>query len=1156
MMKKVKQRILLLHLLIGFLQLGFAQDMAYAQTTADGQKSIPAKGAKALKDVLQQLKDHYKVDILYFDHVVAGHKVADNVVQFNAPIEQNLHAVLKPVGLDYKKTKMGGYVILAKETDSRTGEKLPKFQDTPPLSMETPKKEVKALSLEEIAFTLTGKVTDDKGEPLIGASVVLDGTTRGVLTDENGQFSIELNDTEKNGLLVISFVGYNKQVVAIEGSTTINVILTQGKALEEVVVVGYGTQKKVSLTGAVSTIKPNDILKAPVSSVANTLAGRTTGIIAVQRSGEPGRDIADIFIRGIATFAGGTSTRPLVLVDGVERSLAGIDPYTIESINVLKDASATAVFGVRGANGVIIITTKTGEQGKPQFTFSSNFAVQNPIRLPKLLDAVGYAQLRNEAEVNDQNNPNAKKFSDWDIERFKAGDDPYFHPNINWFDYMLNQYAPQQQYNLNVSGGTQDARYFVSLGFLNQDGAYKVGDFFKEFSANPNYKRYNIRSNFDFNLSKNLSVFIKASSEIQDANYANSATNDIFATILSANPIMSPVVYDGKMIRNVEGLTAFQISNPPLYQMLFNGFNTNFGSRLNINLGTRYKLDAITQGLSVRGMTAYDSYYLQTVRRTKQIPMWDLRRNPQAKTFQDSITPIPIVNQFEGPVAFNGESFAKNRKLYAEFALEYNRTFNDHAITGLILGTAERFFDGGNQLPFNYLGLVGRATYNYKTRYFLDMNMGYNGSENFIKGKQFGLFPSFSAGYILSSEPFFPKSNLLTYWKLRGSFGTVGNDKIGGSRFLFTPSAFVNGSSYFLGLANSQVTGYREGTIGNPNVTWEIAKKMNIGTDIKFFKDALSLSIDIFNERRDNILWNLNVPVTFGASNLISPYNVGVAENKGYELELGYRNTTQNKLTYFASANYTFARNKIIYMDESPQPFPGLAATGSRIGQPKGLLAEGLFNTADEIAVANRPKSAWEGAGLKPGDIRYVDVNSDGIIDDNDRVNIGNPNIPEVIYGATAGLQWKGLEFTIFFQGAQNVSTYLTGEAAWPFIAGTKVAFENAKESWSAERYKNSSPISLPRLTASPEATKHNYRTSSFWIQDAAYVRLKNVELSYTFSSTPLSKIGVRALRVYINGQNLHTWTKMPYFDPEIANSSGAVYPMTRIFNGGFNLQF
>jgi TonB-linked SusC/RagA family outer membrane protein len=1002
---------------------------------------------------------------------------------------------------------------------------------------------------------VSGTVKNADGQAIEGASVSVKGSSEKTITNAQGQFKITVPD--RNATLVFSSLGFAAMERNLNGQTVINVAMTsEVKAIDEVVVVGFGTQRKVSVTGAISSVKSEEILRSPVSSVANAIAGRTTGVLAVQRGGEPGRDIADIYVRGIATFAGGNSTRPLVLVDGVERSLAGIDPYTIESFNILKDASATAVFGVRGANGVIIITTKTGQKGRPQFSFSSNFAFQNPIRLPKLLDAVDYATYRNEAEANDVG-PGARKFSDYDIERFRKGDDPYFHPNIDWFDYMLKKSAPQQLYNLNISGGGQDSKYFVSLGYLNQDGAYKLGGLFDEFSANPNYKRYNIRTNFDFNLSEDITVLIKAASEIGVSNYANSNTSDIFNTILSANPIMSPVLYQGKLVRNVEGLTAFQISNTPLYQMLFNGFNRNFSNRFNSNIAIRYKLDKITKGLLFRAMGAYDSYYLQQVRRTKVIPMWDLMRNRNATTFQDSIVPIPVVNQFEGPINFGGESFARNRKFYAEAAIEYSRNFNGHNITALGLGMVERFYSGGNELPFNYAGLVGRLSYAYNNKYLFDFNAGLNGSENFAVGKQFGFFPSFSVGYVLTEEKFIPKQKLLTYMKLRGSYGKVGNDKIGGNRFLFLPSSFTAGSSYFFGLNNVASGSFREASIGNPNVTWEVATKWNIGADMRLFSNKVNFSVDVFNEQRENILWNLNVPITFGSLSLISPYNIGQVKNNGVEFELGFKDEAQGgKLKYWMNANYTFARNKIIYMDEAPQPFPGLAMTGNRIGQPKGLVANGIFNTLEQINDPKRPKSVWEGTGLRPGDISYADVNGDGIIDNNDQVNIGNPNIPEIIYGATFGVNWKGFELSVFFQGAGNVSTYLQGEAAWPFIAGTKAAFETAKQSWSEERYLRGDKITLPRLTASPEVGRHNYRPSSFWMQDAAYLRLKNVEFSYTFTSNQLRMFGLKGLRIYASGQNLVTWTKMPFFDPEIPSSNGAIYPMTRIFNLGANVQF
>lgn len=1001
--------------------------------------------------------------------------------------------------------------------------------------------------------TVSGVVTDNVGKPLVSVSVAVKNTDKGTNTNEDGRFAIEVPGN--NAILVFTYAGFSKQEISVPAAGLMQIMMQpEVNALTDVVVVGYGSQKRVSVTAAISNVKTDEILRSPVSSVANALAGRATGIITVQRGGEPGRDVADIYIRGIGTFAGGNSARPLVLVDGVERSLNGIDPYTIESFNILKDASATAVFGVRGANGVIIITTKTGAAGKPQFSFSSNFAWQEPIRLPETLGAVDYARLRNTAAQNDGS---PSLFSDYDIERFQKQDDPYFHPDVDWLDYLIRDYSPQQQYNLNMSGGTSDARYFVSLGFLNQDGAYKLGNFFDEFSANPNFKRYNLRANFDFNLTKDWSIAIKAGSEISNSNYSRSNTSDIFGTIYSANPMMSPVLFEDKIVRNVDGLTALQISNTPLYQLLFNGFNENFSSSLNLNFSTRYKLDKLTKGLSARVMLAYDSYYLQSVLRRKQIPLWDLRRNPAATSFQDSIQPIAVVNQFEGPISFDGESFVKNRKAYGEAAIEYTNKFGLHNVGGLLLGTIERRYDGTNQLPFNYMGVVGRATYNYDGRYLAEFNVGYNGSENFAVGEQFGVFPSFSLGYVLSEEKFFPKTDAITFTKLRGSYGTVGNDKIGGNRFLFLPSSYQSGGNYFLGINHTSMPGYREATLGNPNVTWEKATKLNLGLDVKFWDNKISFSADYFQEERNDILWQLNIPITFGNPAIVAPYNIGKAENGGYEFELGFTNSNRKgDLRYWVNANYTFARNKIIYMDEVPQPFPGLAMTGSRIGQMKGLLADGIYNTVDEINDPNRPRSQWEGSGLRPGDIRYVDVNGDKIIDDNDRVNIGNPNIPEIIYGSTFGLQWKFLEVSVFFQGADNVSTYLAGEASWPFIAGTKTAFANASESWSDERLKAGLPISLPRLTASPEAGKHNYRQSSFWMQDASYLRLKNVEIAANFSKSFLDKIGVKNLRVYINGQNLYTWTKMPYFDPEIPNSSGAIYPVMRVFNGGFNLQF
>ena len=1004
-------------------------------------------------------------------------------------------------------------------------------------------------------MTVTGTVKDATGEPIIGVSVLIKGTSTGGITDLDGNFSIVT--PKKRTILVFTYLGYKTQEIIVEKNTPIFIVMEEdSQQLDEVVVVGYGSQAKISVTGALGSVKNEEILPAPVANAGNALAGRTTGITTVQRSGEPGRDDAEIYVRGIATFADGNA-KPLILVDGVERSLSGLDPNEIESINVMKDASSTAVFGVRGANGVIIVTTKTGQEGRPKISLTSNVALQNPIRMPKLLNAYEWASLRNEAAYQDSTDPEQVNypFSDYDLERYKNGDDPIFHPDINWMDYMLKNVSIQHQHNLSVQGGNKRTKYYVSLGYYNQQGIYEMGSFFKDFSANPKYNRYNVRANLDFNITNDFTISVKSGVQMTESNYAGSDAKTIMGTIFSANPVMSPVTFDGKMIRNVQGLEKWQISNPPLYEMLSKGFNENFTARANIDIAARYKLDKLIKGLAVRGKVAYDNYYYQKVSRSKQIPMYDIKLDPNSSVEEPVAIIIP--NQYEGPVKTSSDYYDKNRRIYGEVALEYNNNFDGHNVSALFLGTAERTYNGKNELPYNYLGLVARATYNYKYRYMAEINAGYNGSENFAKGKQFGFFPSFSVGYAFTEDVYFPKNDILSFGKIRASYGLVGNDRIGGERFLFLPDAYIRVSSpgYYFGTGQTKYSGYKESKLGNPYVTWEKAKKTNLGLDLRFFKDRLNFSADYFIEKRSNILYSLNLPLWFGDPSIVPPYNVGRTENKGYEFEFGYKDEINSiGLTYWVNGNYSFARNKIIYKDEAPKKYPGLYETGSRIGQPKGLIAEGFYNTWEEVNDPDRPRSKWEGNGLRPGDIKYKDITGDNFIDENDKVNIGYPNVPEIVYGISLGFQWKNFSISALFQGAGHVSTYLSGTAAWPFVAGTKAAFETAKESWTQERYEQGLPISLPRLSESPEGTKHNYQYSTMWQEDASYLRLKNVEVAYLFKFR--EKSPVQNLRLYVNGQNLCTWTKMSYFDPEIADSNGNAYPMMRVFNMGINIQF
>ncbi|GHV57653.1 SusC/RagA family TonB-linked outer membrane protein [Bacteroidia bacterium] len=1001
---------------------------------------------------------------------------------------------------------------------------------------------------------LEGTVVDQSGMTLPGVNVVKKGTSTGTITDIDGKFSLPASAAQET--LTFSYIGYKPEEKLITAGVPIRIEMQEATSvLDEVVVVGYGTQKKVSVTASLSSIKSEDLLRTPVSNVSSALVGKSTGLFAVQRSGEPGKDNADIYIRGIATFAGSNATKPLILIDGIEREMNSLDPNEIESVNILKDASATAIFGVRGANGVIIITTKTGSEGKPTVNITSNFAIQNPIRLPELLDAYEWAYWRNVANKNDFPNT-AVPFSEQDLEYYKNGQDPVFHPNNNWFDLMLKKYIPQQQHNLSVSGGTKLAKYYVSLGLLSQDGAFKDGSFFKDFSANSKYNRYNIRANTDFQWTKIFSTSVKFGTQITDANYAGVDATSIMNQVFINNPISSPVIVNDKLIWNVAGLGAWQNGNPPLFQLLDNGYSTNFSSRMNIDVSGVLKLDFITKGFSLRGKIAYDSYYNQQVKRRRQVELYDIKQSNPANPTEYAL----VISQYSGVMSVQSEAYSKNRKIYGEAAMDYNRTFGNHTLTGLVLGTMERYYSGANELPYNYMGLVGRVTYNYANRYLAEFNVGYNGSENFAPKHQFGVFPAFSLGYNISEEDFFPKDGWVSFLKLRGSVGLVGNDKIQGVRFLFTPSTFTNTNNiYYFGTSNTAVSGYRESVLGNPDVTWETALKENIGLDMQLFNNSLRLVADVFKEERKDILWNLNVPVTFGSASLVAPYNIGQAENKGFELEFGYNGKIENwGLTYYLNANYSFARNKIIYMDEVPQPYANLVRTGQRINQPFGLICEGFYNYQSEIDDPSRPVSAWEGSGLRPGDLKYKDVNKDGKIDDNDLSPIGYTNIPEIIYGISGGLKWKGLDFSILFQGSDHVSTYISGTGATPFRSGNGTAFANVIESWSIERYESGLPVTLPRLSAAPNDAAHNYRTSGFWQQDARYLRLKNMEIGYNLASIPkIKKAGLRSIRLYLSGQNLLTWTPMRWFDPEIvANTNGGVYPMTRIMSVGINIQY
>lgn len=1029
-------------------------------------------------------------------------------------------------------------------------------------------------ALHNQSLTVSGRVTatdsgTGQGESLPGVSISIKGTSAGTVTDGEGKYTLEVPSAES--VLVFSFIGYTTEEVRVGNMAVIDMTMTPDIiALGEIIVVGYGEQRKLTSTGAFSSVTGEELAKAPVAGVSNALIGMTPGIQAIQSSGEFGNDKADIRIRGIATL-NKAGADPLILVDGVQReNFNSIDLNEIETINILKDASATAVFGVRGANGVILITTKQGKPGKPRVSFTSNVAMLQPSILPKLLNAHDYAVLRNEAEANEGLTPS---FSDEDIRLYASGEDPIFHPNKNWINEMIKDHSFQQSYNVNISGGTEKVRYFTSLGYFNQSGGYYKPEQSFGFPFKHDYDRYNMRMNFDFDVTDDLLVSLKLGNQISNNSVPNGGGYGAFDKATASSPMSSPGFVDGKYISEVRGLPAgVQHYNPwaqPGPTSAGGAFITDqFANTLNTNLSLKYRLDRITQGLSVRAMGAYDTYYNKTGVRYKNFPTYTALRNPS-----DPANPIIYRNAEDGPYYTMSEAIREGdnvndkwRKVYAEAAIDYSRVFNDvHTVSGLILGNVQKGYYPGlqQQLPAAYLGLVARVTYDYKSRYLGEVNMGYNGSENFPVGKRYGFFPSFSLGWIATNESFFPENRWITFMKVRGSYGEVGNDKVGFDRYLYQTYPYLLGNGGYqaavfgqAGLNMARLQMYKEGKLGNPNVTWERAQKGNIGLELKFLEDKLSVTADYFQEKRNDILWNLyTIPEMVQIQ--APPANIGKVENSGYEIQVGF-NDNINEFNYWLKGTYSFARNKIIYQDEEPRAYEWMRRTGQPIDQYFGLTFEGFYNSWDEINDPARPKSQWEGTGLQPGDMKYKDRNGDNMITVEDMGPIGYSNWPQVTYSFSMGASWKGFDFSVLFQGSAQVSVMYASKAAYPFTAGWGPAHEWNLERWSAERYENGEKITYPRIQLDPNpATDHNYQASSFWVQDGSYLRLKNAEIGYRFSPGFLSKIGISSMRIYTSGNNLYTWTGIKYrMDPDARELWGRVYPPMRVYNAGVNFQF
>jgi len=989
---------------------------------------------------------------------------------------------------------------------------------------------------------ISGIVQDrENNTPLQGATVSVKDKKSSTTTGADGRFNITVPDGKAS--LIFSFIGYQTQEVFVGDKSNMNIQMEASvSGLNDVVVIAYGTQKKATVTGAIASIQTKEIKQSPAANLAVTLAGRLPGLTAIQRSGEPGADVTNLYIRGQGTT---NAQSPIVLVDGVERDLTYIDPNEIATVTILKDASSTAIFGVRGANGVILITTRRGTSEIPEINLTSEASAQSFTRLITPVNSYEFATMRNLAQANDGL---SQTYSASDIEHYRTQDDPLRYPNTDWRNILTKKYALQQRYNLNVSGASKAVKYFVNVGYLSQGSQFK-NEANLPYDPSFNLQRYNFRSNIDFQLNKTLKAYLNVAGTLEKQNgpyYPPGSSPASFYVIayMAAQGATTP----GPLTPNGQVLTNSILAGAPPYGILNrSGYQTLNRTNITASYGMDQSLDFLTKGLAAKAMISFD---------TRSGDMFYA-----SKGYERYIQVIdPVTNNvsyqlgngtLETPLALSGtESY--QQIFNVQGYINYNRTFNKHAVTGLIL-----FQQSNNiidvQLPFNYLGVATRLTYGFDNKYFAEFNAGYNGSEQFRKGNRFGFFPAVSGAWLVSNEKFLENNNVITNLKVRGSYGEVGNDRLSGARFQYLDNISIGGGGYSASLGSGQRINIA--TLGNPDLKWEIARKADIGLELGIF-NSFNLVVDVFQENRDNILQNQNiVPVLNGLSlGALPKLNFGSVENKGYEIELNFKKVFNKNFSLSTKLNLNHAKNKQLFADEPMLPVDyayRYRQTGYSLGQPFGYIVDRYFT--DQNDIANSPIQNVGGHVSRPGDFKYKDLNNDGVIDAKDYAPIGYSNIPETQFGGAINLTYKNFDLSVLVQGVSQVYQYFNQ------TYGTWEGFnyvERHTESWTADRAANGYNIKYPRLTtqASP-----NDLANTFFIVDASYIRLKNVEFGYSLPTNLSRKIGSKGIRLYVNGLNLYTWDKLPTkdFDPEVGGSRGNLaYPMLRIYNVGVNVKF
>ena len=1002
-------------------------------------------------------------------------------------------------------------------------------------------------------IVVTGVVTDAQKEPLIGVNVaVKDVPGLGAITDINGKYKISIEPYQR---LIFSYVGFDKVEVLIKEQRVVNVSMKESAAssLDEVVITGTGVQKKLTVTGAITTVNVSDLTHTANGNVVNALAGNVAGVLAMQTSGQPGRNTSEFWIRGISTF--GASTSALVFVDGFERDLDDVNIEDIESFSVLKDASATAIYGSRGANGVVLITTKHGKAGKINIDAKVETSYNTRTITPKFVDGYTYATMMNEARITRNQEP---IYQQDELDLLRMGLDPDLYPNVDWTDLLLKDGAMTYRANVNMNGGGSTARYFVSLSYLKEDGMYKTDETLrKDYNTNANANTWNYRLNTDIDITKTTLLKVGVSGSLKKYNEPG-LSGDVWKSLMYQNPISVPVMYSNGY---VPAYGTGDRTNPWVLATQ-TGYKEHWENTIQSNLTLEQKLDFITQGLKFVGRFGFDAWNKNNIDRIKWPEQY------KAQRFRDENGNLVFDRVTEEQKMKQTSSAEGNRNEIFEAELHYDRGFKEHHVGGLLkfnqdskvftVGTGEDIKKG---IARRHLGLAGRVSYNWNYRYFADFNFGYNGSENFADGHRFGFFPAVSAAWNVAEEPIIKKNlKWMNMFKIRYSFGKVGNDvlKIGDDEYRF-PYLYTigDGSGYTWAdyNYNNSYSGKRYTDLASNYATWEIATKHDLGVDLALFNDKFTATVDYFHEQREGIWMERKYLPSIVGLGSNPRANVGKVLSEGFDGNFAFREKI-NKVDITVRGNITYSQNTILEKDEENNVYPYQMERDYRVNQAKGLIALGLFKDYDDIR--NSPKQEF--GTVQPGDIKYKDVNGDGVVNDGDKVAIGATTKPNMMYGFGISASWKGLDVNVHFQGAGKTSFFIEGATVHAFSAGewgnilSDVANSNRwiDHEISGTMATENPNASYPRLSYG--GNSNNYRQSTFWLRNGSYLRLKTLELGYSIPKPLVNKIRFNNIRLFLRGSNLLTFSSFKLWDPELGSSTGTEYPLAKSLTLGLSV--